>query len=350
MKSIKKYIVVSPILLCLLVSTCTPFIASASTADVVYDFPIQEPQFGDYSGYVVLTRADSPSFIPTSSNNYATVLFWVLTPVVEDNTIDRPTVSCTLTRDRFNIIVATGEQNVAYYLTVWYMHNSDTSGTTYILYSDLINYSSAFNYTINAPTGTQFLNPHFKGVTSFDISNINRNYNTAVSWSNTSLVLDELYSIYYQLTAIVYDLDLSYAQLQEFYSFVSDYLSKINRNINSITALVDQFYYEWYQWSWTEQGFYERIIELLEQAIEGEKPPNQDSMQDSYDDYADIEQDLINNEEASNAIGNFDVTIEGGAYSVIWNMITDFLNSNSKVFGLFIACLTLAFIALLLHR
>ena len=91
----------------------------------------------------------------------------------------------------------------------------------------------------------------------------------------------------------------------------------------------------------------DKIYKLLNKKGETEQTTVDSS---KVDDYIDIEQSLVNNESADDALNNFDVSIDGESYSFIWTLITDLLNSHPEVFGLFIAVLTLGFLALILNR
>lgn len=350
MKKLKKYIVVSPILLCLLFSFCTPFIASAKTS---FEFSITEPPVDNFHGYVVV-----PWYNPSYNIYQCSLYYWVITPVVKGDMAEAPVVTLDykpLDND-FTLMFATGDMDASFTVAVYSVSgypngSTNSNGNTYCDGIFNISYNSSPQIGITFGSNIRFFNPIYQGVTFLDSESAPATLgNASIVWGDDVALFEEAEKINGLLNDILTCLDDHYWQNLEFFEYFNNYLQLIEKDTTGLVGLLNQLYDEWYAWTWVEEEYYIRIIELLEEAVEGEKPPNQDSMQDSYDDYADIEQDLINNEEASNAIGNFDVTIEGGAYSVIWNMITDFLNSNSKVFGLFIACLTLAFIALLLHR
>lgn len=345
MSKVKRYFLIFPIL-CIALIPCTSVFVSALP---VFQFAISEPPVDLYHGYLILPYRNTAYNIDSAS-----LYYWIITPVnVSDNdsspivTIDYQPLG-----NDYSVTFSTGQQNCSWFVQV-YQYTNGTNGALYSLAdSGVVSYSDTVSFSITFGSSISFYSPILQGISFLDSTDSFPHPigSCSILWGDDTAFYTELQSANDKLTDLINNLDLTNEQLVELYSLLSDYLFKIEKDTTGIVSLVDQFYYEWYQWSWVEEEYYNRIIELLEQAIEGEKPSNQDSFQDSYDDYADIEQDLINNEEASNAIGDFDVSIEGGAYSVIWNMITNFLNTNSKVFGLFIACLTLAFIALLLHR
>lgn len=370
MKSLKKCIVFIPIL-CILFSVCTPFISYATndlnTRTIRVGCP--QPLVSDTSGYILL----QPRYDQLPNIEQPPFVFsWSVFPQNGEASVP---VNITVTDSSIRLELAEAIDCFfcvtvfsASATTPYYTFSSDEPVSFELDFSELVYLDCTVPYMAFGGNVGEITDDR-STVASVELSLIWSDNDTQYKLLND--VFTELLLIYSSLeTSLEYDLlftnlleaiynsvsssdltlqDVS-AELIEIYSLLSDYLKKIYTNTDSTVAVLDRIWEDFYYWTWVVDEDHARIIELLEHAIQGEKPSNQDSFQDSYDDYADIEQGLINNEEASNAIGDFDVSIEGGAYSVIWNMITDFLNSNAKVFGLFIACLTLAFIALLLHR
>lgn len=340
MKTIKKI----PIFLIIISIIFVPFTLCASAVDNHISFNIEEPIVDNWTGYIIQPRSNYGNTVNTFD-----LYFWIISPL-GDYSLSFPTVNYYYGINNTSLQFSSSASDESYFVSLYFTTSGENTSVM-LLDSFVLNSSSDYTYNINLTSLYDvFWRPHFKNVVCPVESFPTSSYTFDVLWGDDKQIYNELVSVVNKLTDLINGLDLTNEQLEEVYTLLNQYLKNFDKNINSLVSLLDGFYYEWFQWSWTEQGYYDRIVELLEQAIEGEKPPNQDSMQDSYDDFADIEQDLLDNEDASNAIGNFDVTIDGDSFVFIWDTITNFLNSNGKVFGLFIACLTLAFIALLLHR
>ena len=101
------------------------------------------------------------------------------------------------------------------------------------------------------------------------------------------------------------------------------------------------------------EGYTDEVEDLLRQIVDLLNSSGSSDLTapdtSQLDNYYEIEQGLINRSDVdvSNAVN---VQIDQNAMAVTWNLIDSILNSNGKVFGLFLTVLSLGIIALILGR
>ena len=348
MSKVKRYFLILPIL-CIALIPCTSVFVSA--AGEVFKFSIPEPPVDSYHGYFLL-----PYYNPTLNKSYANLFFWVITPVNTDTNTSAPSVTFEYDEQYNDIyfMISTGQTDVSYAVTVYslsaYSHNLNSQ--CYIEAFDVVSYDSVCRFSATYGNDIKFYDPVYMGVSSLGFDEIPSSYGSySVLWSDDTAFYDELISASSKLTDLINGLDLTNEQLEETYSLLSDYLKKIYQNTDSMTAILDQLYYDFYYWTWTVDEHHERIIQLLEQLIEGtEEYTESSTLSDEQNELNRVEDELLNNEAASDAQNDIKVEINENAMSYIWDLITSFLSSNPKVFGLFISILSLGIIALVLNR
>lgn len=347
-KKIPIFIVVFSILL-------VPFsLCASATTDIDFCFNICEPAVDDFHGYIVVPYTGSTDNIAV--NSYAYCYFWVITPTVNNaDDFEPPTVrfsNSSSASNVFNISFSTGLQGVSYALSI-YRISSESDSVLELVKFDTISYGSAPNTYITTPNSDwAFGSPTVNGALCLDPDYMpTRPIDYSIVWNDDRALYDELTEVNTKLTDLINSLDLTNEQLEETYALLSEYLSKIQTNTNQIKSQLVQLYDDFYAWTFTVDENHYRIIDLLEQLIEGtEDYTESPTLSDEQSELNRVEDELLNNEEASNAQNEIKVEINENAMSYIWGLITDFVSSNPKIFGLFISILSLGIIALILNR
>ena len=310
--------------------------------------------FGSYAFNYDFSEPDSYFIVPTYSGTYRGQLwFWAITPVVDSNNSKvEPVVSVDVSSNSYTITFATGETGVSYYLSLYRCWDDDYIQLQAV---ENVSYNSPFTHTVSASTVTYY-RPIIKG---------------DVHWSGSASVVsctpyfgadsylkNEIYNIGANLANSYRELVSMGADVSDLLTSVNDILAdtdniskKIDRIYTYLNISLDQDIKQMLGWeSWFESFDYylSLLVEYLMGPEEGftqspTLPPNQDE-------YNKVEDELLNNEEASNAQNSIDIQINESAMSYIWDLITQFLQANSKVFGLFISVLSLGIIALILNR
>lgn len=336
---------------CLVVVFSFAVPASASNSDYTFEFNIPEPLSNEYSGYIITPFVRKDNLNTTLCNIY----FWTITPVNSTDLTTIPSVSYTYnsTSNTATLLCGTGSNSGSWYFSLW----TTTSGSSNIRHvvSDLIDYDTSVSFTIrpsSTPSNYWTLTPKFKGLTSADVLPTGRTETYDVLFSADSTLYNELLKIENHFVMMLSKMDLSNEQLAEAVSK----LNEIYDTCISISGTLADFVYFY----WEEFTYYQlpeqfnavcsrldTIIRLLNKKGETEQTTVDSS---KVDEYLDIEQSLVNNDEAESALNEFDISIDGQAYSFIWDFITDCFNSHAEVFGLVITILTLGIIALILNR
>lgn len=333
------------------------FVSLSFSASALKDFvfSVTEPPVDNYHGYIVI-----PYYNPQLNFYQAELLYWVITPTVKTDNDTAPvaTLDYQPLNNRFQLQFMTGQTDVSYTVAVYSIvgisaNSTSTSGNTYCKGIEVISYDSAPIFSLSYGSSISFYNPIFQGVTFLDPDDYAPSSmgNASIIWGDDSAFYEEIYEANEKLTDLINSLDLTNEQLEETYALLSEYLSKIQTNTNQIKSQLVQLYDDFYAWTFTVDENHYRIIDLLEQLIEGtEDYTESPTLSDEQSELNRVEDELLNNEEASNAQNEIKVEINENAMSYIWGLITDFVSSNPKIFGLFISILSLGIIALILNR
>ena len=343
MSKVKRYFLILPIL-CIALIPCTSIFVCA--ADYNFVFNISEPVVDNWTGYIIQPRS-------TYSNTSIScdLYFWVITPL-GDYSLSFPTVNYFYTGSSTILQFSSSASDESYFCTVYATNSySNGSGTVTVKDSFVINQSTSRDITLLKGSYDTFWRPQLKNVVSPDESWPSGGSSYTVTWGDDVAIYNELFEANTKLTDLINGLDLTNEQLEELFSLLSDYLVRIELDTSRLVGLVNQLYDEWYSWTWVEEEYYLSIIELLEQLIEGtEEFTESSTLSDEQNELNRVEDELLNNEDASNAQNDIKVEVNENALAFIWDLISQFLNSNPKLFGIFISVLSLGIIALILNR
>ena len=330
---------------------CCSFSASAYV-DFVYNFNIEEPCSDSLSGYVI------QPFMDSDRSTIAYIYFWTITPNNSNTSTEVPVSSYTYNSSSktATLSFSTGNQTDSYLVSLWVSTSSNSN--VRLIESKNISYSSVLSFTIRPGSFDYFLTPKFKNLSLGDTLPTGRTETYYYTFNTGSVIYYELINTYNKLIEVCYSLDLSNDKLTELIELLNDILAdtdniskKMNSIYNYLSITLDQDIKQMLGWeSWFESFDYylSLLVEYLMGPEEGftqspTLPPNQDE-------YNKVEDELLNNEDASDAQNSIDIQINENAMSYIWDLITQFLQANSKVFGLFISVLSLGIIALILNR
>ncbi len=362
----------------------TSFIFPASAVDSTFRFLIPNPVQNGADGYVVLPYRYSSSYIP------ANCIWWTITTVIEPSVNgSEPTVAFSQTPTSTSITFGTNDSNAYYLLNIYYIWNGDDNENNISVDTRPLRLNSAYTFTLNFPTadypGGYFLKPSvFSGLTAFSstastgafsydvvfaeaspfytqLNNITSSFNsflsnyitkTDITNSRLDTLISELNTVINHFVSLLSKVDYTNEQLD---TIVSQFTELLDVAYNIDTSLSDFVYYYWSEFTYSQLPEHINAIasrlDLILNALNRKGESEQTTADTSkVDNYVDIEQSLVNNDEAKSAVNDMDVSISGQAYSFIWDLITRILNSHPEVFGLIIAILTLGFIALLLNR
>lgn len=343
MSNFKRYFLILPIL-CIVLFSCTSFFASAADYNFVYN--ISEPIVDNWTGYIIQPRSNY-SYSSISCDLY----FWVITPI-SDYPLAFPTVSYYYTGSSTTLTFTPTGSDEIYFVTV-YATNSYANGSGTVIVKDSFVIQDDIDRTVTLSRGSYdiFWRPQFKNVVSADGSFPSSGASYTVTWGDDVAIYNEIVEVNNNLIDLISGLDLTNDQLATTYSLLSDYLKKIYSNTDDISATLERIWEDFYYWTWQVDADNARIIELLEALVNGSEEFTESStLSDKQNEMNNIEDDLLNNEAASDAQNDIKVEINENAMSYIWELITSFLSSNPKVFGLFISILSLGIIALVLNR
>ena len=349
MSSIKRVFLTFFSCLILLFSFVFPAFAVIDPEPITFDFAVPDPST-NFDGYIILPTTDGE----------ATLLSWDITPTITSSNGDFTLSSCDV-----NVHITEHQATVDFYstvpgqtfvVTVYYISNGSTS---YIqrLNTYFIEYGSALGSQVTNRSASFICPNYFKGVTrlthdNYDLYNPSNSFTYDCVFSDDSSLLNELKDINSHFLHLLSDMDLTN---QQFESLLELFQELLDTAVSIDGNLGDFVYYYWEQFSVydlpklfsTLSSRLDTIIRLLNKKGEVEQTTVDSS---KVDQYADIEQSLVHNDEANSAIGDMNVSIDGQSYAVIWDIITNILNSHPEVFGLVITILTLGFLALILNR
>lgn len=399
MSIIKRSILVVFVAIILLTSFIFP--ASAFTADFYFNVP-DPSTISD--GYIIIPHSGS-------SGAHAIMYWWTVTPSLIDvsssgslmTTVDYRSTDFTIT---FNKSVSA--TSVAYHVTLYGIYHGLNS-TPFVVDSAYVSNGSNFTYTrrdlapylnptawsgiddlnlyTNDSMGSNSFTYRFADNNAFynELVDINNNLSSLIQNSSLSseaiqTLIDNTYSILNKLTSIDNNSSVTndkltttvtslntiithFVSLLDKVDYTNEQLDEIVLKFSellevsySIQSSLDDFIYVYFD-TFMYQTFPDNMTAIISRldALLRQLNKSGDSEQttvdtSNIDNYVDIEQSLVNNDEAESAINDFDVSISGKAYSFIWDLITRIFNSHPEVFGLVIAILTLGFIALLLNR
>lgn len=368
---------------CVLV-VLSSFILPASAVDSTYTFNCADPAEANYDGFVVVPIYKSTSNIP------AVFIAWnISTLATQDsllgdsiiNSYDSCYVDCAFTDGSINIHFSSMEAANTYYVTWFYMFNGDTT-VSYCGSFPVLGDGDSINISIS-DVASGFSNAYFLKPSYFSGLGAVSDFTTYPSFTYNCLfsgdieiykTLINLFNSYINKTDITNDkLSWVNSHLTKIVNHFVSLLSKVdytNEQLDiivekfsellevsySISGTLDDFVYVYFDtfMYYTFPENMSAIISRLDTLIRhlNKKGDSEQTTVDTsnIDNYVDIEQSLVNNEEAESAINDMDISISGKAYSFIWDLVTRIFNSHPEVFGLVIAILTLGFIALLLNR
>ena len=375
MSIIKRSILVVFVALILL----TTIIFPASAVDTTFEFNIPDPMQNGASGYVVLPFRYSSSYIP------AQCIWWNIQKVSNGTMNSTPIVQVDLSSNRFNLNFSSFDTDNNYLLSIYSIWNGTDNDNVIRVTNQIVNFATSYDFSINFPTDSYpngyFLKPSlFSGITSFNNTASSGAFSHNVVWAYDSPIFESLTKINDKLLAILIESEFTNDKLN---TIISDFniiinhfvslLSKVDYTNEQLETIVDKFselldvtyniqsslddfiyvYFDTFMYQ-TFPDNMNAIISRLDALLRhlNKSGDFEQTTVDSsnIDNYVDIEQSLVNNDEAESAINDMDISISGKAYSFIWNLVTRIFNSHPEVFGLVIAILTLGFIALLLNR
>lgn len=353
----------------------------------------------------------SDGYIIVPNRSFAILYWWTITPVMTDvDSSGNLITSVDLSSDDINITFnkSVASSSVSYYVTLYSIY-SGVDENPKVLVSRVVSNTSSITYSRSYVVSC--LHPNaWSGIENLDFSTdllLDAN-NFTYRYADNNAFYKELSDINLYLASLLECSSLSSEAIQTLITNTNNILTKLTSidnntsstnekltttitNLNSIithfvslldkvdytneqlddivlkfselldvsysisSTLDDFVYYYWEEFSsYTFPlqiseicGRLDLILKALNRSGDSEQTTADTS---NIDNYVDIEQSLVHNDEAQSAINDMDVSITGKAYSFIWNLITRILNSHPEVFGLVIAILTLGFIALLLNR
>lgn len=343
MSKVKRYFLILPIL-CIALIPCTSVFVSA--ADYNFVFNISEPVVDNWTGYVIQ---------PRSNYNYSSIsadlYFWVISPL-GDYSLSFPTVNYFYTGSSVVLQFSSSASDESYFCTIYQTtHYDNGSGAVTVRDSFVINNSVTREFTINKGNYDIFWRPQFKNIVSPDESWPTSGSSYSITWGDDVAFYNELIEVNNKLTDLINGLDLTNEQLEQTYSLLSEYLKKIFGSLDTIDWTLTEFYDYFYWYAAAVEFDVHKILTLLETLVNGtEEFTESSTLSDEQNELNRVEDELLNNEDASDAQNSINVDINENAMGYVWNLITQFLQSNPKVFGLVISVLSLGIIALILNR
>lgn len=331
---------------CLVVVFSFAFPSSAVDSNYTFNFLVPNPAI-NFDGYVIVPIKLSNGDIT------ADMFFWEIS---SSHTIDGTDVS-TIGDLQVNVIVEnsnihfeflTSDSNSTFIVT---LYQSRANGTLPIQKhtTSFVSSSSPFQPSLGGVT--YYKCTDFSGV--LRLTNNTRNtisYDT--SFSDNNAELNELIKVNEHFVSMLSKQDYTNEQLASLLEQFNYLLESVYNIDYFVFTFVDEYWRQFADNDFPQHTYaitsrLDKIYQLLNKKGETEQTTVDSS---KVDEYLDIEQSLLHNDEAESALNEFDISIDGQAYSFIWDFITDCFNSHPEVFGLVITILTLGIIALILNR
>lgn len=336
-------------LFCVIIIGIT-FLFPVSAVNSTYEFNIPDPAL-NADGYLILPVRWTSGQIP------AQCIWWEFSCILDtsNGSAQEPFVMATLTETELTLNFGTGSTDKSWIVNVYTIFNGSSNTNNITARSQVINYSNSYTFTWERTDGSYFKKPTmYSGITDFNITTTSNmtGFTYDAVFSGTNPLYTKLKEVNQHFTEMLLKQDLTNEQLSSIY----ESLNMIYEECGSISSMLADFiYYYWQNFQYYEFPSHivsitsrlDNIYKLLNNQGEVEQTTVDTS---KLDQFADIEQSLIHNDEANSAIGDMNISIDGQAYSFIWDFVTDIFNSHPEVFGLVITILTLGFIALLLNR
>lgn len=326
------------------------FVFPAYAVDSTYEFNIPDPAL-NADGYLILPVRWTNGSIP------AQCIWWEFTCNFDSSGGSDvvPVVWATLNDTELTLNFATGESDKVWILNIYTIYNGASNTNNISVRSELISYDDMYTYTWTRTDGSYFKKPTmYSGISDFDITSSSNmgGFTYDAVFSGTNPLYTKLKEVNQHFIEMLLKVDLTNEQLA---SLVETMNLLLESSYNIEFYLEEFIYYYWEVFQYSDfpiaigniTSRLDKIYNLLNKKGEVEQTTVDTS---KLDQFADVEQSLLNNEEANSAIGDMDISIDGQAYSFIWDLVTKILNSHPEVFGLVITILTLGFIALLLNR
>lgn len=149
-----------------------------------------------------------------------------------------------------------------------------------------------------------------------------------------------------QLTSIKNSNATIQSKVTQMYTLMNDYLPTISNTLNNIYSYLQSYLPKFDSWFSSINEHLAKIEESLTQG-DDDSPP-EDVSQDEVNNVISGESDLLNKNDKSEE--SLDVSLDANATGVVWSIVTDFLQTNSKVFGVYLSALSLGVICLILNR
>lgn len=136
-------------------------------------------------------------------------------------------------------------------------------------------------------------------------------------------------------------------KVSQMYTLMNSYLPSISTTLRNIYSYMQTYFVKF-------DSKFDTMIEHLETiagaVTEGEDdPPPENVSKDEMTGVLDGEDALLD-KDTSSSEESLDVEIDATANTVVWDIVTDFLQANAKVFGVYISALSLGVICLILNR
>lgn len=334
---------------CVLV-VLTSFIFSASAVNSTYEFNIPDPAL-NADGFLIQPVRWESGAIP------ALCIWWDFTCNFDDSTGSDvvPFVIGNLSEGKLTLTFGTGDSDKKWIMNLYTIYNGPTNSNNITNRAVVISYDESFTYTWELPSTNYFKKPTmYSGITDFNITTTANmtGFTYDAVFSGTNPLYTKLKEVNQHFTEMLLKADLTNEQLTSIVNKL-DELLEVSYSTNDMLGEFVYYYWEnFVNWELpthisTIVGRLDNIYRLLNKQGEVEQTTVDTS---KLDEFADVEQSLLNNDEAESAIGDMDVSIDGQAYSFIWDLVTRILNSHPEVFGLVITVLTLGFLALILNR
>ncbi len=377
-----------------LVLSFAPF--AFATTDLVFNVDSSKPSVGNGCGYIELLSYNS-----TYDAYYVTVFSWTIKKTAVTNNVPYCSVDANLNfaNDNLSLVFSGGPDPFDLVISRY----SQNMWQRYYCLS----FSSATNYTVSVPTvsGEDIVSYHIYGDLNEIVVDEQFPKNFVVNYSSDGLVQDNFQAILQSLTSLVSNGVLTHEQLDTLINSVNDilernivqsgYLNSIDLAIEHIKSFLDEQVVEInaeldrllaqttvntekltelsnkvsvmidicsyirdyseqiasYTWSihdavWDiDTILWDIYFQLHSQGESNLTKPNTSNM----DGYLNAENSLLDNSniDVSNVV---QVDINQNALTVVWSLVQQVFDSNSKVFGVVLTVISLGIVAMVLGR
>ena len=315
---------------------------------VVVDLPMAKPTITDNSGYLVVVLKHTSGVLNGMIYQFKTVT----TPIDLAKGSGNPYVTIKLSNNSITANYFAGTNNSGF---TTYLRRTSSGASQFASSSYSVSNTSVSLWS--GGTEWSIIGYYYEGFVSLTSdSSLSTTTKFNVNWGTSTNEFDYLNDILNYIVAIYGDQVDLYNLTQEICINTNSIYDVIVNLFNYLKDELPDIYNKLDDINSNIISTHERLIELYKLLLkqysqyQGESnttPPSKDTMND----YHNAENQVIDkNKNPNDVVADVNINLNSNANDVVWNLVTEVLNSHTKVFTFVISMLSLGAIALVLGR